>query len=678
MRTILFSIFSCIFCFSLLQAQSPDSTQIVSLEEITIEAAVQPDEVFQKVAALDLHLRGLPSAQEALTFVPGLFVAQHAGGGKAEQIFLRGFDLDHGTDIALTVDGLPVNMVSHAHGQGYSDLHFLIPELIEQIDFQKGPFDAGVGNFGTTGAVNFQTYDALEQSRVSLEGGQFGLMRGLAMVDLNPGQAAHDAYFAAEYQRMQGYFESPQDFSRLNLWGRYHGLLGDSDELTLTLSSFGSSWDASGQIPVRAVEQGLISRWGAIDDTEGGQTHRQQLSLRHQHRSPKPGQSFQQQAYLAHYDFTLFSNFTFFLEDPDKGDQIRQAENRWLLGYQNQFQTVANWRGKNLRFLTGLQFRQDLSNDNELSRTLQRTQIRERLAYGNVAESNLSLFAQNQLQLSPRWQLETGLRLDLFRFSYQNLLENTPDTYPSLVKGQISPHLQISWQASERGQYYFKLGKGFHSNDSRQIMARQGGKILPSAYGADLGWLGKPFSRLLLHTTLWSLYLDEELIYVGDAGIVEPAGQTFRYGFELSLRYQINDQLFFDTDWNYTIAQSLGMDKGENFLPLAPKFSSTGGLNYFPNQRWKGSLRYRWLGDRPANEDYSLTAEGYFLLDAKLSYCWKHWEMSLTAQNLLNADWREAQFETESRLRHETAPVSEIHFTPGAPFFARLGLSYSW
>ncbi len=477
---------------------------------------------------------------------------------------------------------------------------------------------------------------------------------------------------------MQGYFESPQDFSRLNLMGRYTGQIGERDELQLTISSFGSSWTASGQIPVRAVESGQISRWGAIDDTEGGTTHRRQLYLRHRHDAPTPGRTFSQQAYLVQYDFELFSNFTFFLEDPVNGDQIRQSENRWLLGYQNQFQHLGSLSGKTLRSSIGLQFRHDFSQDNQLSQTTQRTTIRQRLAWGDIQESNLSFFVREQLQLTTHWQLEAGLRPELFRFSYRNQLEGPASSYQSLVQPQLNAHLQLIYQSPETGQFALKLGKGFHSNDSRQIIAQSIGKILPPAYGADLSWGGKLQPRLWVQATLWSLYLDQELVYVGDAGIVEPSDQTFRYGAELSLRYQLGDKLFLDSDWNYTLAQSLAAPVGETYLPLAPAFSSTGGISYRTTKGWKGSLRYRWLGDRPANEDYSLTAEGYFLLDAKVSYLWQNWELSLTAQNLLNTDWREAQFETESRLLDEALPVSEIHFTPGTPFFARLGLAYSW
>ncbi len=303
----------------------------IDLSQIEIRAANNP---LEHLAKVDTRLRPVQSSQELLPLVPGLVIAQHAGGGKAEQIFLRGFDIDHGTDIAIQVDGMPVNMVSHAHGQGYADLHFVIPELVESIDFGKGPYAVDQGNFATSGYVGFRTKDVLDESRIQLEAGQFNTARLLAMVNLlgdNQAAAGQHAYVASEYQLTDGPFESPQAFYRLNTVGKYTGFLAGDRIISVQLTDFRSQWDASGQIPQRAVDQGLIGRFGAIDDTEGGQTSRSNLNIRL--AMPSGQQSWlEQQLYISRYQFELYSNFTFFLNDPENGDQIRQKEDRRLFG----------------------------------------------------------------------------------------------------------------------------------------------------------------------------------------------------------------------------------------------------------------------------------------------------------------------------------------------------------
>ncbi|MEM7038953.1 MAG: TonB-dependent receptor, partial [Bacteroidota bacterium] len=291
----------------------------LSLAGLQISAV--PDNPLAYLESVDLALRPVQNAQELLERVPGLRIAQHAGGGKAEQIFLRGFDLDHGTDIALSVDGMPVNMVSHAHGQGYADMHFVIPEVLAVFEVRKGPYDAQDGNLATAGAVNLKTKDEIGGSRVQLSGGSFGTWRGLAMVDLlgNQGQKKKglkgdkNAYVVGEYLFSRGYFDAPQDLERFNAFAKFSQKTSENGRLAVSLSAFQSQWDASGQIPMRAVEQGLISRFGAIDSTEGGSTRRFNANIEHS-RDLSSQDRFTQQVYATYYDFDLLSNFTFFLE----------------------------------------------------------------------------------------------------------------------------------------------------------------------------------------------------------------------------------------------------------------------------------------------------------------------------------------------------------------------------
>ncbi|GAB4399268.1 MAG: TonB-dependent receptor [Microscillaceae bacterium] len=648
---------------------------VLQLADITIQAEDQSQ--INVISAVDVQLRPVLSSQEVLRMIPGLFIAQHAGGGKAEQIFLRGFDIDHGTDIELSVDGLPVNMVSHAHGQGYSDLHFLIPETIEQVNFQKGPYNASRGNFATAGFVDFQTRPALSQNLLKAEGGQFGTYRLVGMFDVLGQKAKEErqnAYVAAEYYATQNYFDSPQNFNRLNIFGKYHHYLGDNKIVSVSASTFRSQWDASGQIPERAVENGQIGFFGAIDDTEGGQTDRSNLNLQLTHLLPDGGY-LQNQVFWVTYNFELYSNFTFFLNDPINGDQIRQRENRQIYGYQGRYGRDFTLGKVNLALQAGGSLRYDRVRNNELSRTIGRQTLTEALALGHVDETNAAAFAEAQWQFGPRLSLTTGLRFDYFKFEYLDLL--LVNYNRQFEEEQVlSPKLQIAWDASQNVRLYLKAGQGFHSNDTRVVVAQNGFDILPRAWGADLGLVLKPLPRMLVQLAVWHLDLEQEFVYVGDEAVVEPSGKTRRQGLDLSVRHQLTDWLFLDLDLNLTNPRARDVPEGEDFIPLAPTFTSVGGLSFRFKSGINGSLRYRYLDERAANEDNSVVAEGFFLLDAVLNYTRPRYEIGLSVVNLTNSRWKEAQFDTESRLANEPEPISEIHFTPGSPFFAKVSLSY--
>ncbi|GAB4417145.1 MAG: TonB-dependent receptor [Bacteroidia bacterium] len=646
----------------------------IQIPEITIAGQRSMQENLRSIGALDIQLRPLNSSQDALRAVPGLFIAQHAGGGKAEQIFLRGFDIDHGTDINLTVDGMPVNMVSHAHGQGYADLHFLMPELIERIDFDKGPYDARTGNLATAGQVAFRTREVLDRSEVKLQVGQFDTYQGTALVDLLPGNTRHHAYVAGSYLYSDGYFDSPQNFDRLNVMASYAGMVGDATRLRVSLSHFDSQWDASGQIPDRAVAQGLIGPLGAIDSTEGGHTSRSNVQVALTQLRPD-GTVLRQTLYYSRYTFELYSNFTFFLEDPVNGDQIRQREIRDIYGYRSSATRDYRWGKVALRTEAGLDLRIDEVRDNELSATTNRTTVRERLALGQVNEANAGFFLIQQIRPADRLSIEASLRYDQFRFAYEDHLTEAYDPR-AVSQGILSPKLNVLLSLSRQVQLYARAGRGFHSNDTRVILAEQGREILPSADGADLGLMLKPLPGMIVQAGVWGLWMEQEFVYVGDAAIVEPGGRTRRQGVDVSVRYQAAPWLYFDADVNYTHARGVEPGEPETYIPLGPVWTSIGGATLRLPLGLDASLRYRHLGDRPANEDYSLTATGYTLLDAVLRYRTPAFEVSLSVENLLDAAWKEAQFETESRLRDEAEPVSEIHFTPGTPRFARLSVGY--
>ncbi|MDF4203044.1 TonB-dependent receptor plug domain-containing protein [Maribacter sp. SA7] len=645
----------------------------INLEQVVVVSKV---DAMSRIVNVDVQNDPVKSSQEILRKVPGLLIGQHAGGGKAEQIFLRGFDIDHGTDVAISVDGMPVNMVSHAHGQGYADLHFVIPETIDNVNFGKGPYYADKGDFNTAGFVDLSLKKSVDKSMVSYEAGQFNTNRFVGLFNiLESGKSS--AYVASEVYLTDGPFDSPQNFNRLNILGRYNYKDIGKEELTLTASHFQSKWDASGQIPQRAIDQNIIGRFGAIDDTEGGQTSRTNIMLNHT-KFLGEDQFLKTRAFVSKYDFELFSNFTFFLEDPVNGDQIRQYEDRTIMGAETVFEQIDIAVGTDDRFKysAGIGLRNDNVDDVTLEHTLNRKTVLEQYAFGDVDETNMYGFVDGEYKTG-NWTFNPSVRFDYFNFDYENKLSEVYDN-KSESKAIVSPKLNAIYAVNKDWQLFLKTGLGFHSNDARVVTANEGRDILPRAYGVDLGTIIKPVDKLVLNATLWGLFLDQEFVYVGDAGIVEPSGKTRRVGVEVGARYQMLDWLYLYSDINYTYARSTEEADGEDYIPLAPDFTAVGGLSFSDIGDFSGNLNYRYLGDRAANEDNSIVAEGYFVTDLNLNYHIKNWTVGVIVENLFDTEWNETQFATESRLFNETASVEEIHFTPGTPFYLRGKVSVSF
>ncbi|WP_324027353.1 TonB-dependent receptor plug domain-containing protein [Maribacter sp. BPC-D8] len=638
----------------------------INLDQVVVVSKV---DAMTRFVNIDVQNDPVKSSQEILRKVPGLLIGQHAGGGKAEQIFLRGFDIDHGTDVAISVDGMPVNMVSHAHGQGYADLHFVIPETIDNINFGKGPYYADKGDFNTAGYVDLSLKKSVDKSMVSYESGQFNTNRFVGLFNILESSKS-DGYIASEIYLTDGPFDSPQNFNRVNILGRYHYNDIGKEELTLTASHFQSKWDASGQIPQRAIDQNIIGRFGAIDDTEGGQTSRTNFMLNHT-KFLGEDQFLKTRAFVSKYDFELFSNFTFFLEDPINGDQIRQYEDRAIMGAETVFEQIDITVGADDRFkyATGIGFRNDNVDDVTLEHTLNRKTSLEQYAFGDVDETNIYGFVNGEYKTG-NWTFNPSVRIDYFNFEYENKLSQLYDN-KSESKAIVSPKLNTLYSVNRNWQLFLKTGIGFHSNDARVVTANEGRDVLPKAYGVDFGTIIKPIDKLVLNATLWGLFLDQEFVYVGDAGIVEPSGKTRRVGVEIGGRYQVLDWLYLYSDVNYTYARSTEEADGEDYIPLAPDFTAVGGLSFSDVGNFSGNLNYRYLGDRAANEDNSIVAEGYFVTDLNLNYHIKNWTVGVIVENLFDTEWNETQFATESRLFNETASVEEIHFTPGTPFYLR-------
>ncbi len=642
-----------------------------NIKEVTITGNMKSLNV---ISNIDLNIKPINSAQEVLRKVPGLFIGQHAGGGKAEQLFFRGFDLDHGTDIDITVDGMPVNMVSHAHGQGYADLHFLIPELIDKIDFGKGGYYVDKGNFSTTGYIDFKTKDKIENNSTSIEYGMFNTVRNVSLIKLFNTEK-QNAYFAGEYYLTDGAFESPQDFSRINLTGKYTVHINPEDKISFLASYFTSKWNASGQIPQRAVDAGIISRFGAIDDTEGGFTSRTNLNLQYNHKMNE--KSFiKSHFYYTQYAFELYSDFTFFLNDSINGDQIRQKENRKIFGSDIVLNRIYDLSISKLTMKYGVGYKENQISGDELSHTKERKYTLKQIKFGNVYESNGYGFVSSNFDFG-KWLLNAGVRADAFKFNYVDLLDTVYNTQ-SLNKTVFSPKLNFVYNPNHDIQIYLKTGKSFHSNDTRVIAAGNVKEMLPASYGSDLGMMWKPFSSVIINSALWVLYLEQEFVYVGDEGVVEPNGETFRRGVDFGIRWQMTSWLFFNNNLNWCYGRSLNEQESENYIPLAPDLTSTGGLSLKTDFGLTGGIHYRYMKNRPANEDGSITAKGYFITDLIANYRFKRITFGFSIDNLFNVDWNETQFATLTKLKDETSPVEEIHFIPGTPFFLKAKISYKF
>lgn len=639
----------------------------VTLQDVTVVHRVNH---LNEIAKVDLARNPVRSSQEVLRVVPGLFIAQHAGGGKAEQMFLRGFDLDHGTDINISVDGMPVNMVSHAHGQGYADLHFLQPELIENVEFDKGNYNMMYGDLANAGYVAFKTKDRMS-NEIALEIGTHEYQRYRTSISfLNT--KTQSLYASMAFLNDEGFFDSPQHFKRFNFMTKYTNW-GESSKFSISLSHFNSSWNASGQIPERAVNNGTIGWFGSLDASEGGSTSRTSLNLSH-HMHMADNSELNTTAYLSYYTFNLFSNFTFMLNDPEHGDEINQREKRFIGGANSVYTHRFDVNDETWKWATGAGFRYDMVKDIALYHTEKRNQIGT-YALGDIGES--SLFAYTGLEINlGRWMINPSVRIDWFHFNYT---DKTATEYsdPGVAQATVSPKLNIVYNPSDYVQLFLKGGKGFHSNDARVVVVENGKNVLPVTYGVDLGFHWKPFPTLMFNAAGWFLFMEDELVYVGDEAIVEPSGRSRRLGVDVGVRWEFLKNFYFQADYTYSHGRMVDEPKGENYIPLAPVSTFLTGLTY-QNKNFSIGASGRFLSRRPANEDYSLAASSYFIIDINASYTWKKFTFGAAIENLLNKKWREAQFATETFIPGDKEPITDICFTPGTPFAFRGSIAFNF
>ena len=636
------------------------------------------------IRQLDIQLRPRETSQELLRLAPGLVIAQHAGGGKAEQIFLRGFDADHGTDVAVSVDGIPVNMVTHAHGQGYADLHWLMPEVVEGADVRKGPFDVRDGDFATAGAVAFRTKDRVPASSAVVRAGTFDTRHAIALIPLGGDASRTGGYLAGSAHLSDGPFEAPQRYRRLNGFGRFTAPVSRGAEVVATMAAFDSKWDASGQVPDRAVRDGTITRFGAIDATEGGNTSRYDVALGLRPRAAGITE-WEAKAYATRYRFDLFSNFTFLLSDSVDGDGIEQVDDRLTIGALGSYGRRGTTLGRPSRWSIGLGARGDLG-DLALYHQRERIRLDQRVGVAS-RQAHVYDWARYELSLTPRVRLNVGIRADAFRFDVRDELPSSADAElarpaGTIWRGIVSPRLNLAFDASQATTLFANAGTGFHSNDGRDVvLASAGDRVLPRAVSGEIG-ARHTWSRGSAALALWALDLESELVYVGDEGVTEPSGRTRRVGADVELRARVAPWLWADADLNLARGRFLDEPDGANRVPLAPTVTSTAGvtvrdIDRGPLAGFEGGLRMRHVGARAAIEDNSVRASGHTVWEFFGAWGIGAARAFFAVDNLFDVQWNEAQFATTSRLRGEPAAgVTELHFTPGVPRSIQVGVEY--
>jgi len=616
----------------------------------------------QLIPGKDFELRPEGRPADILRLIPGLIISQHQGGGKAEQYLIRGFDADHGTDIALFVDGLPVNLRSHAHGQGYADLHFLIPETVRAVDVLKGPYFPEYGDFATAAVVNFVTKDFVPENTLEIAGGSFNTQRYLAL--LSPTRDAVKTFVAIEGYRSDGPFEHPNGYSRVNVFAKASTILADDLKLALWGSYYQADWHGSGLIPERAVREGMIGSFGSIDPSEGGATQRVNLNA-DLGWTPREGHRLTAHAYLTYYRLDLFNNFTLFLNDPVGGDEIIQRDRRFLAGFDTQYAVTSRPFGADLTTTAGFQYRIDTSHV-VLANAVQRHQT-SRTQDVKIVEQSYSPFLKLDLAPVDKVRFVAGIRGDVFDYDvrqYVNTTDSNLDGHVTRGRPNYKANLVLGpWAGTE---FFANFGTGFHSNDARAVIADPKLDALPTATGYEFGVKSRILPRTELFATYWFLRLASELVFVGDDGTTEAQGATRREGLEVGAKVRLLDWLTFTGNFTYTTKAEF-VDTRQA-IPLAPIWTARADLTARLPWGLASSFEMRYLGDRPADPDRTAVARGYTLFNWTTRYRHRAFEAFLSLENLTGARWRESQFFFTSRLPGEpSAGVSDIHFTPGNP-----------
>ena len=637
---------------------------------------------------------------EVLETVPGLIVTQHSAEGKANQYFMRGFDLDHGTDIAISFDDMPVNMRTHGHGQGYSDLNFLIPELLDDIHYSKGPYFADLGDFDTAGAVQVVYVDTLPHDIALISGGTLGDFRGLAAMS-RPWNAGN-VLIATEYTHNDGPWVIPDNFNKGNLVARYSQ--GNADNgLSATAMYMQDADHATNQIPLRAVNSGLISPFGYIDPTDGGKSMRYSLSAKYV--STDADGVLKANAYFIGCSLDLWNNFDFYVDFPPPiGDQFEQMDRRKIYGGNISYAMPGTVLGAPATNTIGFQTRTD---DIRLGLAQTTAQVeRYTVRDDRVWESSVGFYAENRTKWLDKLRTVAGLREDVF----YGVDDSSPFAANSGSKAShmTSPKGNLilgPWFGTE---WYASVGQGFHSNDFRgavttvdasatlmnqmngdnTVVSQSKTPLLTKATGYETGIRTEIIPGLKATAAVFVLDLDSEATFDGDEAVTTPGRPSRRQGIDLSATYRALPWLELNGNFSFAHARYTDPDDGSadtepghpgNYIPGAPKIIASGYARLVDLDPWSAELRMRYFGRRPLIEDNSVTSQPTLLFDLQAAYKLTEWaQVRVDIFNIFNSKAHQIDYFYPSQLANETSPVYDVHFKPVEPLSGRVTLSFTF
>ncbi len=630
-----------------------------------------------RVTARRVEARAALRPGDIREYIPGVIITQHSGDGKANQYYLRGFNLDHGTDLAINVAGMPVNMPTHAHGQGYADLNFLIPELISGIEYRKGPYYAEVGDFSAAGAANIEYATSLPHTIGSVTIGEHDYKR--ALLAGSPNFGGGTLLYGIELVGQDGPWDNPENFKKFNTALRYSR--GDNaDGFSVTGMAYKADWDSTDQIPQRAVGNGTMDRFGAIDPSDGGETSRYSLSYEQHHNFD--GGRAAIDAYAIRSRLSLWSNFTFFLDDPVNGDQFEQHESRTVLGVHPRVEFYNKVAGMDAMFKLGLQVRRDRLDPVALYHTVGR-EIIGTTRQDRVMETSVGVYAEETLHFTKTFRTIVGLRGDRYNFDVNsNIAQNSGSVDDSIV----SPKLSLIFGPWAKTEYFLNYGYGFHSNDARgtTITVDPADGVTPAekvnplvrSKGAEIGMRTELIPNVESSLSLWQLQLDSELLFVGDAGTTQPSRPSKRTGIEWTNHYRPKSWLLLDLDLSLSRTHFTDKDPAGDHIPGSLERVASFGVTVDSIGPWYGMLHYRYFGPRPLIEDNSVRSGSTQITNLRVGYKLDpKWRVHMDVFNLFDRKDSDVDYYYASRLRGEAAPVDDIHFHPVEPRTLRVTLT---
>ena len=632
------------------------------------------------VTAAQVEARPVMRAGEVLETVPGMVVSQHSGEGKANQYYVRGFNLDHGTDFSMTVAGVPVNTPTGAHAHGYADLSFLIPELVSGVQFKKGPYFADEGDFSAAGAANVNYMNQLERPMLRLSAGQDGWSRIFGAA--SPRVRGGSLLGAVEVNHNDGPWVQPDDYQKFN--GVLRFSRGDNrNGYSLTGMGYWADWDSTDQVPERAIDAGLIPRFGLIDASDGGGANRQSFAAELQ-RSNGPA-SIRATGFVLRNSLNLFSNFTYFLDNPAEGDQFEQAERRVAAGGRMTYRRLGHFLDRHAESAVGVQVRRDWLDPVGLYRTVARQRI-STTREDEVGQNMAAVYAQTEIEWTRTLRTTFGLRADRYQFS---VTSDNPLNSGDRSDGLVSPKVGAIFGPWSGSELYVNAGTGFHSNDARgaaitvdPVSGEPADRVTPlvRARGAEIGLRTVRIPGLQSTVAVWYLGIDSELLFVGDAGTTEPGRPSRRVGFEWTNYARLGPWLTLDADLALTNARFTDDDPAGDRIPGALDRIISAGLTFESEQPLSGSVRVRHFGPRALIEDASVMSRSTTLWNGEIGYrLARRARLVLEAFNLFDADVSDIDYFYTSRLSDEPADgVEDIHTHPAPQRSVRIGVQLSF